>query len=113
AHLRIYDGALTQSEIRLDMRTDESSLGSFNLTHPLDFNFYNKDNHHVLYIDDSPTGQNMYLDLTNTSRQNITLNDIGKQASRDNYHFALRFRNQTIATPDKIQLTTEGWSLDR
>jgi hypothetical protein len=113
AHIRLYDAALSALEIGRDMAQDEAALAAFVRTHPLDFNLFNEDQHHVLYIDDDPAGQTMTLDLTNTSRQDVVLKDIGQQASDKAYHFQLRFRAETLAQTPAPQLATDGWIFSR
>jgi len=115
AHIRLYDDALTVDEIRRDMMHDESAASAFVRSHPIGFELYNEDNHHVLYIDDDPAGQALWLDIVNTSNRNIELNDLGQTATPQNHHFELRFRPETLASAnsDQIKVVTDGWSLDR
>ncbi len=114
AHLRLYDDALTQDEIRRDMVEDESAASAFVRSHPVDFELYNQDNQHVLFIDDL-TDQTLFLELRNSSTQDIKLNDIGQTVTSETYHFELQFRPETLALAslDQIQVATDGWSLDR
>jgi cytoskeletal protein CcmA (bactofilin family) len=115
AHIRLYDDALTVDEIRRDMMQDESAASAFVRSHPIGFELYNRDNHHVLYIDDDPAGQALLLDIVNTSNRNIEFNDLGQTATPQNHHFELRFRPETLASAnsDQIKVVTDGWSLDR
>lgn len=110
AHVRLYDAPLSALEIQRDMAEDEAALAAFVRTYPIDFNLYNQDQHHVLYIDDDPAGQVMNLELINTSRQELVLPDIGQEVSAQNYHFALGFRPQTIAQSPQPSLATEDGS---
>lgn len=114
-HLRLYDDVLTLEEIRRDMLQDESAASAFVRSHPIDFELYNEDNHHVLFIDDHPQGQTLSLDILNSSRQNIELNDLGQTATPQAHHFELRFRPETLARANlaKINVAANGWSLDR
>jgi hypothetical protein len=112
-HVRVYDGALSEAEIRLDMAEDEAELAAFVRTHPLDFELADSGLHPVLYIDDSPAGQPMTLTVRNTSRQEITPRPQEGPVSPSAYHLALRFRAQTLAaTPDPV-LNAPGWELLR
>ena len=113
AHLRLYDAPLVAAEIQRDMAEDESALAVFVRTHPLDFNLYNADQHHVLYIDDDPAGQPMTLEITSTARQDIAFTPIGQPVSPQAYHFELRFRGQTLAAAPQPRVATPGWSLAR
>ncbi|MBD2385021.1 LamG domain-containing protein [Cylindrospermum sp. FACHB-282] len=115
AHLRLYDNVLTLEEIRRDMLQDESAASAFVRSHPIDFELYNEDNHHVLFIDNHPEGQTLSLDILNSSPQNIQLNDIGQTATSQAHHLELRFRPETLAPANlaKIKVATDGWSLDR
>lgn len=107
AHLRIYDGALSAAEITSDMSDDESAAAAFLKSHPLEFHLYNEDEQEVLYIDDSPTGQTMRLDIVNTSRKAIDLAQIGTEANANSYHFALNFRSGTLDTGSLSRLTLQ------
>lgn len=115
AHVRLYDDVLTLEEIRRDMLQDESAPSAFVRSHPIDFELYNEDNHHILFIDNHPEGQTLSLDIINSSRQNIELKDIGQTATPRDYHFELRFRPETLASVNvpKINIATDGWSIDR
>src|SRR5215207_2999695 len=107
AHVRLYDAPLSALEIQRDMAEDEAALAAFVRTFPIDFDLHNQDQHHVLYIDDNPAGQVMTLKLTNTSRQDLVLPDIGQNVSAQDYHFALGFRPQTVAQTPQPSLATE------
>ncbi len=113
AHIRLYDAPLSPLEIQRDMAQDEAALAAFVRTHPLDFNLFNEDQHHVLYIDDDPAGQTMTLDLTNTARQDVILKNLGEQVSDKVCHFELRFRAETVAQTPVPQLATDGWVMSR
>lgn len=115
AHLRLYNRVVTLEEIRRDMLQDESAASAFVCSHPIDFELYNEDNHHVLFIDDHPEGQTLSLDILNSSRQNIELNALGQTATPQAHHFELRFRPETLARANlaKINVATDEWSLDR
>lgn len=114
AHLRIYDGALADVEIARDMAEDESALAAFVRTHPLDFDLSNQDEHHVLYIDDNPSGQPMTLTVTNSSRQDMVFEPIpGGRADEKAWHLALQFRADTLAASPTPQISTAGWTLSR
>lgn len=107
AHVRLYDAPLSALEIQHDMAEDEAALAAFVRAYPIDFNLYNQDQHHVLYIDDNPAGQVMTLQLTNTSRQDLVLPDIGQNVSAQDHHFALGFRPQTVAQTPQPSLAIE------
>jgi hypothetical protein len=79
---------------------NNQSTAAFRKTHPVDFNLFDDDDQQVLYIDDSPDGHNLHLEIRNTSRQSIDLippasADIVK-ATAENNHFELRFRPGTL-----------------
>lgn len=115
AHIRLYDDALSIEEIRRDMQQDEAAAAAFVRSHPIGFDLYNEDNHHVLYIDDHPEGQTLSLNIVNTSTKAIELNNFEGTATPEKHHFELRFRPETLADANfsQIQVATEGWSLDR
>lgn len=112
-HIRVYDGPLTEAEIRLDMAEDEAELAAFVRGHPVDFELANQDQHPVLFIDDGLSGQPMTLTVSNTSRQEITLRPLTGPVSADNHHLALRFRAQTLAATPEPVLSAPGWQLLR
>jgi hypothetical protein len=112
AHLRVYDGALTPAEIKRDIADDEAALESFVRTHPLGFSFVNSDLQPVLFIDDSPGGQQMTLQITNTSRREVEALPLpAGAASPSAYHFALRFRLGTLPAGLDLRVVDPGWSL--
>lgn len=91
----------------------------FRKTHPLEFDLYNDDDQQVLYIEDSPDGQRMYLELHNTAQQAMEIYapaSGNNNASADNYNFALKFRHATLRAEvlPKIKLSSDlqqNWSL--
>ena len=98
AGVRVYKRALSQAEIERDIRADGMNLAAFRKSHPIDFQIYDDDQQAVLYISDDPNGQNLHLELHNTSTQAIQLTDgQGAAASETNHHFALRFRPGTLS----------------
>ena len=104
---RIYDTALSQSEIQSIMVENQASL-QFRSTYPIDFDLYDKDTQNVLYIEDT-SDQTLTLQLKNASVQTIQLDDLtANTVSSSNYHFALRFRPGTLssATLTGIALAT-------
>lgn len=113
AHVRIYDNALSQTEIQRDMADDEASLAAFVRAHPLDFALLDVDQQPVLFIDDAPAGQPMTLRLTNTSRQDVELRTLAGPVSATEYHFALRLRPGTLAVPPEPAVAASGWTLLR
>ncbi|MFF6785685.1 LamG-like jellyroll fold domain-containing protein [Streptomyces sp. NPDC012510] len=113
AHVRIYDNALSQAEIRRDMADDEASLAAFVRAHPLDFALLDVDQQPVLFIDDTPAGQPMILRLTNTSRQDIELRTLAGPVSATEHHVALRLRPGTITVPPEPAVAASGWTLLR
>lgn len=110
AHLRIYDGPLTGTEIQLDMADDEAALAAFVRAHPVDFSLTDASGQPVLLIDDTPGGLPMTLELANTSRQDIELQPLPGAASAASYHLALRFRPGTLLIPPQPAAATDGWS---
>ncbi|MEV4254344.1 LamG domain-containing protein [Spirillospora sp. NPDC049652] len=113
AHVRVYDDALSETEIRRDMASDESSLTAFVRTHPLGFRLGGEDGQPVLFIDDSPTGQPMTLQITNSSRDDVELVPSSGTVSAQEHHFALRLRPGTLARTPAPSTTTPGWTLRR
>jgi len=111
AHVRVYDGPLTETEIQRDMADDEAALAVFVRGHPIGFSFTDVSGQPVLFIDDAPAGQPMTLELTNTSRQDIELQPLSGPVSAVGHHLALHFRPGTLAIPPQPAVATTGWSL--
>lgn len=100
AHVRVYNKALAVADIARDMEADQTALSSFRKSYPIDFRLYNDDEQEVLDITDDPAGQNLHLEVSNASRQviNLTPPSPGNSTSgANNYHFALRFRPDTLS----------------
>jgi Concanavalin A-like lectin/glucanases superfamily len=113
AHVRIYDGALTDLEIQRDMADDEAALAAFVRSSPIDFSLTNQDQQAVLFIDDSASGQPMNLTITNSSRQDIAPQPIPGAPSAQDHHFALHLRAGTLAAIPEPQVSNPGWALLR
>jgi hypothetical protein len=71
------------------MSTSQSSF-------PIGFDLYNADEEQVLYITDNVAGQELTLEITNTSDQPTTPQLLLGFASETNYHFELQFRPGTV-----------------
>ena len=98
AHVRIYRRALSEAEIREDMDTDRLALPAFRRGHPIGFSLTDKNENYVLYIGDDPRDDNqLNLELRNTSAEAINFRRLGEQASRENHHFELVFRNGVLS----------------
>jgi hypothetical protein len=75
--------------------SDSNTATAFQKTHPLDFNLFDDDDQPVLYILDDPIGNNLHLEIRNTSSYSInTVPPTADEASAtvDNHNFELRFR---------------------
>ena len=115
ANVRIYNKALSPEEIKGDMNDDLSAIASFNKTHPLDFNLYEGDDKEpVIFIENGTKGQELVLEICNNTDQPITLASKSGNATKDNYHFELRFRPDTLS-PTSLQklslVTSEDWQM--
>jgi hypothetical protein len=97
ASIRVYNRALSAAEINRDMQDDQTAMASFRQTHPVDFNLYDDDDQQALYIDDDPSGRNLRLELTNTSRQAIEFVKQKGDVAAGNHHLELRFRPGTLS----------------
>ncbi len=86
-----------------------TTSAAFRKSYPLDLNLSNDDQQGVLYITDDPAGHKLHLDISNASGQTITLGTIGNPpnsvASATNYHFAVRFRPDTLSSVFQSYLT--------
>ncbi|NEO71551.1 LamG-like jellyroll fold domain-containing protein [Moorena sp. SIO3H5] len=95
AMLRIYYGVLSVADIKRDMYQDNPSY-TFNSTYPIDFSLFDKDEANTLYIEDEPADQVFILEIYNHATETITWQG-SDSVSSSNYHFALKFRPQTLA----------------
>ncbi|NEO89977.1 MAG: LamG domain-containing protein, partial [Moorea sp. SIO3G5] len=95
AMLRIYTGVQSATDIKRDMYQDNPSY-TFNSTYPIDFNLFDKDEANTLYIEDDPADQVLTLEIYNHASETITWEG-SDSVSSSNYHFALKFRPQTLA----------------
>ena len=121
ANVRIYKRALSMAEIREDMDADKLALPAFRKAHPIAFSLSDENENYVLYISDDPKDENrLNLELRNTSGQAIKLEDgVGQQASRENHHFELIFRNGVLSDKTLKKLSenkgevvkTEEWDV--
>ena len=96
AHVRVYDTALTELDLKRDRDEDEAALESFVRAHPLEFAFTNVDAQPVLYIEEGAATQSMTVGLTNTSRTDVEALPL-TAVSADSHHFALLLRKGTLA----------------
>jgi hypothetical protein len=96
AHVRVYDKALTELDLKQDRAEDEAALESFVRAHPLEFGFTNIDDQPVLYIEEGAPTQSMTIRLTNTSRSDVEALPL-TAVSAASHHFALLLRKGTLA----------------
>jgi hypothetical protein len=62
-------------------------------SYPISFNFLNVDDQPVLDILDNVDGQDIKLEITNSSQRDLQLKSVqAGEAGEDNHHFELRFR---------------------
>ena len=121
ANVRIYKRALSMAEIREDMDADKLALPAFRKAHPIAFSLSDENENYVLYISDDLKDENrLNLELRNTSGEAIKLEDgVGQQASRENHHFELIFRNGVLSDKTLKKLSekkgevvkTEEWDV--
>jgi hypothetical protein len=121
ANVRIYKRALSKAEIREDMNADKLALPAFRKAHPIAFSLSDENENYVLYISDDPRDENrLNLELRNTSVGIIKLEDVsGNEASRENHHFELVFRNGVLSDKTLKKLSekkgeivnTEEWDV--
>jgi hypothetical protein len=126
--LRIYDTALSASTL-LDLRKEDLMYGreqvaqnrNFKKSHPIDFHFYNQDQQNTLFIEET-SQQNLQVEFINTSNQVIELQPLSGMVNQENYHYALRFRPDTLSAQslssgdDGIKLAAESakiWQMSK
>src|SRR5258708_39357366 len=67
-------------------------------SYPIDFGLYDDDEQEILSITDDPAGQSFHPEIKNASAQVITLAaPESATPGSSNYHFALRFRPDTLS----------------
>lgn len=104
AHLRIYSGLLSLTELQKKIQDDETTIAAFNKSHPIEFDLHNENDENILYICDTDE-QSLILEITNTSAEDIEFQvpaiDAEAwstwQASESCYHFQLSFRPGTLS----------------
>jgi hypothetical protein len=86
------------------------------------YNFYERDDYNLLYINDNPDDLRFNLEIKNLSTQAITLSKCTQSEleapSPINYHIELKFRPNQLSqrSREKIDLSEvskEGWSMSR
>ncbi|NJL39875.1 MAG: hypothetical protein HC899_26315 [Leptolyngbyaceae cyanobacterium SM1_4_3] len=104
--------------------TDNTNQEFF-LQNPLSFalyNFYERDDYNLLYINDNPDELRFNLEIKNLSIGAITLSKSTQSEleapSPSNYHIELKFRPNQLSqrSREKIDLSEaskEGWSMSR
>src|SRR5256885_2737032 len=88
---------------------------AFRKSFPLNFSLHDAHAQEVLYILNDPAGQDLSLEIHNTSGQEIVLAKTNGPADANNHHFELRFRPGTLAAAslNQIKLAEGEWSLGR
>lgn len=113
-NLRIYNQALSPAAIQAVLATDRTALVAFRSSYPLDFALADDNDRQLLYINDDPAGYDLHWEIENTTTQAIALIPPTQPAtaSADLYHFALKFRPETLAatTLDLISIQEADWS---
>src|SRR5689334_5163845 len=87
-------------------------------SYPVSFQLLNSDRQPILGIFDGQQGQTLKLEITNSSRRNITPRQLTGNPTADNHHFELRFRPGTLVLPDSaslarppISVAEQGWKI--
>lgn len=72
---------------------------------PIDFDLLNDNEENVIFITDDPNGQNLSLEIKNSSAITTTTKNLTGKASANNHHFELVFRPGTLFNdPAGVQL---------
>ena len=116
SNVRVYSGALSESEIKHDMYQDRPHF-AFQEMYPLDFSLRDPDKQEALYLLDEGKDLVYTLEIRNTSKEVIHLKK--REAKAGFYHFALRFRPGVLAADRKnsnsIKITEsnqDNWDID-
>ncbi len=115
ANLQLYNRALSEDELLMDMRENLTAKSSFAVIYPLDFDLYDDDQQPALYIDNA-VGHNLHIEISNTSRQAINFAaPSSATVGPTNYHFELRFRPNTLSQSSlgKLALLDGGWKMSQ
>jgi hypothetical protein len=79
---------------------------------PISFSLLNLDDQPVLEILDDVDGQDLKLEITNSSRRDLQIKQLTAPAGPANHHFELRFRPGVLNT--KAKTTVDGdWSISK
>ena len=79
---------------------------------PIGFDLYDEEEEQILFITDDVVGQELTLDITNTSDQPITLQNLTGAASKTNHHFELVFRPGTLYNnPSEVKIEGSNYEL--
>jgi Concanavalin A-like lectin/glucanases superfamily len=99
ANVRVYKRALSPTAINQVIDADRLALPAYRKGHPIDFSLLDENQNYALYISDDPKASHVLtLNLKNTSTQAIQFqNGKGTQATSDNYHFELVFRQGVLS----------------
>lgn len=99
AHLRIHNRALSEREIEQAVFHDLGLMAPFRQSYPIDFRLDDNDGDEALYISEDERYARLTLKLTNSSSMNIVLGELNKSGrpTKDEFHFALRFRPGTLS----------------
>ncbi len=115
AQVRLYDRALSQEEILEIRQEDQTAMATFRQSHPLEFKLLEGQGQAVLYIDESPAGHQLHLNVRNTSREGIQLAGVvHTEPSEGLHHLALHFRPGTLleSSLDNIKISSDpAWRM--
>src|ERR1700753_4260681 len=84
---------------------------------PISFSLLNDDYHPVLEILDDVAGQDLNLEITNSSRRDLQLVDLGgPEATLEKHHFELSFRRGVLDLAGEPDITLDGgdvWQMSK
>ncbi len=84
---------------------------------PISFSLLNDDYHPILEILDDVNGQNLNLEITNSSRRDLQLVDLtAPEAMLEKHHFELRFRRGVLDLDSEPNITLaggDGWQMSK
>ncbi len=99
AHLRVYDLALTEQEVRSIMTQDQSNMAAYRETAPLKMELYTiQDDNHlpIIYVESGNKSEPLELYVTNPTAKPIDFSGIDTPTEKD-FQFQMRFRRNVIA----------------
>ncbi len=110
-NLRLFEKTLKPETIKLQMAEDQAAMISFQKTYPIEFDLYDENDKHAIYIDDKLGGHDLIFEITNMNTyRDIKIPKGSGKVSADNYHIALTFRPGALGS-NSISVDNKDWQI--